>query len=111
MTEPKIFFAPPFKGIDAMFVKILTMIFNITPVLIETEEQPFPSNSKELVFMPFTSNIIGLKMVLYNANGKSESVPIAETNVGFSIDVSSFSAVAFIFMSADKDYVIELNFN
>ncbi|MBE7440888.1 MAG: hypothetical protein KF732_11660 [Flavobacteriales bacterium] len=83
------------------------MIFKINKSQTVTDKQNISAN--KIILNPFESNIIGLKICLYNANGHVAKFPITETNKPFSKDVSSFSSINLECSSSDKEYSIEFN--
>jgi hypothetical protein len=85
------------------------MEFKISPNNKTIEEQPFFNGESILKFVGFPSAIVGLKLNLYDANGKTLSKPIFNTEVDFNLEISKFGSVGFEFVSTDKEYTIVLD--
>lgn len=75
----------------------------------QTIETTFTNNPKTILIKPFRSNIIGLRINLYGADGKNVSIPFIKTNKGIRIrNIARYIGFDFSFRSANKDYELDI---
>jgi len=80
----------------------------ISPEKKKTEEKYFTHQNCQLTVKPFKSNISGLTLFLQNANGHGRQIPLSDTEVGVTENVTDFGYFWFEYSSCDKEYKVSV---
>lgn len=76
---------------------------------LRTEIKYFVEGQNKLKILPFFSNVINLQMVLKNANGIKDIVPVDESIFNKEISIIEFGYLFFKYDSIDNDFTIKLD--